>query len=244
MGQAGSTSKQSQNDIQAFLDKEKDKFIEKIENPIRQNASLDQFELVRTVGTGSFGKFTGREEPADRHCSPRSGRVLLVTRRSDESNEQIALKILDKQVVVRMKQIDHTLAEKKILQALSCPFIVKLLYTFKDNSYLYMGLEYAPGGEMFTHLRACGRYEEVMTRFYAAQIVLAFEYLHHLGVVSLVANSNSIPSTMLSIQIYRDLKPENLLFSSDGYLKMVARDLRFRTRTALLSRPILALPNE
>jgi len=83
-----------------------------------------------------------------------------------------------------MKQIDHTLAEKKILQALSCPFIVKLLYTFKDNSYLYLGLEYAPGGEMFTHLRAYGRYTEDMTRFYASQIVLAFEYLHHLGVVS------------------------------------------------------------
>jgi len=112
------------------------------------------------------------------------GRVLLVTHR-ESSNEKIALKILDKQVVVKMKQIDHTLAEKKILQALSCPFIVKLLYTFKDNSYLYLGLEYAPGGEMFTHLRAFGRYTEDMTRFYAAQIVLAFEYLHHLGVVSL-----------------------------------------------------------
>jgi protein kinase A len=117
------------------------------------------------------------------------GRVLLVTHR-DSSNEKIALKILDKQVVVKMKQVDHTLAEKKILQALSCPFIVKLLYTFKDNSYLYLGLEYAPGGEMFTHLRAFGRYTEDMTRFYAAQIVLAFEYLHHLGVVSERKNRN------------------------------------------------------
>lgn len=111
-----------------------------------------------------------------------SGRVLLVKHR-EHGDEKIALKVLDKQVVVRMKQIDHTLAEKKILQALSCPFIVKLLYTFKDNSYLYLGLEYAPGGEMFTHLRAYGRYSEEMTRFYASQIVLAFEYLHHLGVV-------------------------------------------------------------
>jgi len=110
----------------------------------------------------------------------------LVTRRGDDSDEKIALKILDKQVVVKMKQIDHTLSEKKILQALSCPFIVKLLYTFKDNSYLYLGLEYAPGGEMFTHLRAFGRYTEDMTRFYAAQIVLAFEYLHHLNVVRFV----------------------------------------------------------
>jgi protein kinase A len=93
------------------------------------------------------------------------------------------MKILDKQVVMKMKQTEHTLAEKKILQALSCPFIVKLFYTFKDNSYLYLGLEYIHGGEMFTHLRTCGRYPEDMARFYTAQIVLAFEYLHHLDVV-------------------------------------------------------------
>ena len=112
------------------------------------------------------------------------GRVLLVKHRTSSFNENIALKILNKQVIVKMKQIDHTLAEKKILQALSCPFIVELLYTFKDNSNLYLGLEYVPGGEMFTHLRALGRYTEDMARFYSAQIVLAFEYLHYLGVVS------------------------------------------------------------
>ena len=56
MGQAGSNVKRTQSDIQTFLDKEKERFIEKIENPIRQNARLDDFELIRTIGTGSFGK--------------------------------------------------------------------------------------------------------------------------------------------------------------------------------------------
>ncbi|CAF4158234.1 unnamed protein product [Rotaria sp. Silwood2] len=198
MGPTNST-KRSQTEIHTFLEKEKERFIEKIENPIRQNANLDDFELTRTIGTGSFG------------------RVVLVKHRKDSEKENIALKILDKQVIVKMKQIDHTLAEKKILQALSCPFIVKLLYTFKYNSYLYLGLEYAPGGELFTHLRAIGRYTEDMSRFYSAQMVLAFEYLHHLGV------------------IYRDLKPENLLFASDGYLKMTdfgfAKRVKDRTWT-------------
>lgn len=109
--------------------------------------------------------------------------MILVVHKENQSKEKLAMKILDKQVVVKMKQVEHTLAEKKILQALDCPFIVKLLYTFKDNAYLYIGMEYAPGGEMFTHLRSCSRYTEEMARFYAAQIVLAFEYLHHLGVV-------------------------------------------------------------
>ena len=183
MGQAGSNVRRSPSDIQTFLDKEREKFLERMENPLRQNARLEDFDLVRTIGTGSFGKNSNNHRSIffiDLSCV---GRVLLVTHR-DSSNEKVALKILDKQVVVKMKQIDHTLAEKRILQALSCPFIVKLSFTFKDNSYLYLGLEYAPGGEMFTHLRAFGRYTEDMTRFYAAQIVLAFEYLHHLNVVS------------------------------------------------------------
>ena len=55
MGQANAV-KRSPNDIQAFLDKEKEKFIERYENPMRQNAQLEDFDLIRTVGTGSFGK--------------------------------------------------------------------------------------------------------------------------------------------------------------------------------------------
>ncbi|CAF1329138.1 unnamed protein product [Rotaria magnacalcarata] len=198
MGQ-GNSAKRTQTDINSFLEKEKEQFIVKLENPLRQNAGLSDFELVRTIGTGSFG------------------RVLLVKHRTDSGNEKIALKVLDKQVIIKMKQIDHTLAEKKILQALSSPFIVKLLYTFKDNSYLYLGMEFVPGGELFAHLRAIGRYSEDMARFYSAQIVLAFEYLHHLSV------------------IYRDLKPENLLFGSDGYLKITdfgfAKRVKDRTYT-------------
>ncbi|CAF3167892.1 unnamed protein product [Rotaria socialis] len=198
MGPANSV-KRSQTEIQSFLEKEKEKFVAKLDSPLRQNASLSDFELVRTIGTGSFG------------------RVILVKHRTDSENERIALKVLEKQVIIKMKQIDHTLAEKKILQALSSPFIVKLLYTFKDNSYLYLGLEFVPGGELFAHLRALGRYSEDMARFYSAQIVLAFEYLHHLSV------------------IYRDLKPENLLFGSDGYLKITdfgfAKRVKDRTYT-------------
>ena len=57
MGQTGSaTVRRSQSEIQTFLDKEKEKFIEKIENPLKQNGHLEDFELIRTIGTGSFGK--------------------------------------------------------------------------------------------------------------------------------------------------------------------------------------------
>jgi protein kinase A len=65
-----------------------------------------------------------------------------------------------------------------------------------------MVLEFVPGGEMFSHLRRMGKFNEVHSRFYASQIVLTFEYLHYLDIV------------------YRDLKPENILIDADGYLKI------------------------
>ena len=66
-------------------------------------------------------------------------------------------------------------------------------FTRQDNRNIYMLLDYVCGGELFSHLRRAGRFDNNMTRFYAAEIVLAIEYLHERNV------------------IYRDLKPENLL---------------------------------
>ncbi|CAF0980138.1 unnamed protein product [Didymodactylos carnosus] len=188
---------QAQIDAQvtSFLEHAKQEFDQKYNTPSKQTAKLEDFTLNRTVGTGSFG------------------RVMVVS----HNQTNYALKIMEKETIVKLKQVEHTLAEKRILQAIKFPFIVNLAYSFKDNSHLYIVLEFASGGEMFTHLRSVGKYPEDQTRFYAAQVALAFEYLHFLGI------------------IYRDLKPENILFGSDGYLKITdfgfAKLVRDRTYT-------------
>lgn len=144
--------------------------------------ALGDFALGRTVGTGTFG------------------RVRLARLRNHD--KFFAMKIMRKQDIVRLHQIDHIFSEKQLLSRLACPFVIRLYGTFKDRDHLYMLLEYAVGGELFTHMRRALRLPAPATRFYAAEIVLALEYLHGLGIV------------------YRDLKPENLLLDARGHVKI------------------------
>ncbi|CAG8840835.1 24203_t:CDS:2, partial [Racocetra persica] len=120
------------------------------------------------------------------------GRVYLTKFKHTEN--YYAMKVLKKLEVVRLKQVEHINSEKLILSQVHHPFI--------DDRNLYMLLEYVIGGELFSHLRKAGRFTADMTRFYAAEIVLAIEYLHSKDI------------------IYRDLKPENLLLDCRGHVKI------------------------
>lgn len=64
-----------------------------------------------------------------------------------------AVKIVSKEKVIKTRQVNHTLNEKKILSCLNFPFVVCLSFSLKDNSYVYFGMPFVNGGEMFTHLR-------------------------------------------------------------------------------------------
>jgi protein kinase A len=112
------------------------------------------------------------------------------------------MKLLRKTEIVRLRQVEHVNAERYILSRVRHPFVVDLFATFQDNLNIYMLLSYVPGGELFTHLRRAQRFTPDVTRFYLATIILALKYLHSFNI------------------IYRDLKPENLLLDSRGYLRL------------------------
>jgi len=128
------------------------------------------------------------------------GRVELVT--AGPTNTPFALKKLKKNEIKDVKQQQHILNEKEIMLECRSPFIVKMYQTFNCPKYLYMLMEPCLGGELWTLLRNSRRFTDQTAAFYVACVILALDYLHTRGV------------------IYRDLKPENLLLDSSGYVKL------------------------
>eukprot|EP01029_Cantina_marsupialis_P031470 TRINITY_DN907_c0_g2_i1.p1 TRINITY_DN907_c0_g2~~TRINITY_DN907_c0_g2_i1.p1 ORF type:complete len:401 (+),score=59.56 TRINITY_DN907_c0_g2_i1:85-1203(+) len=148
----------------------------------KNRVCLDDFVLMKTVGRGSFGK------------------VVMV--KLKETGDIFAMKVLKKEMVIQRKQYEHTLSERRILSNISHPFIVSLRFAFQTDHKLYMVFDFFNGGEIYHYLSRLGCFPEDRSRFYAAQIVCALDYLHKQNIV------------------YRDLKPENLILDSSGYLRV------------------------
>ena len=143
------------------------------------DCKLEDFELLKVLGRGSFGK------------------VMQVRHKGD--GEIYAMKILKKQAIIARNQVEHTRAERQILQQLQHPFLMTLRYAFQSKTKLYFVLDYYQGGELFFHLKQKRRFSESVARLYVAEIALALGHLHSLNVV------------------YRDLKPENILLDTSGH---------------------------
>lgn len=114
--------------------------------------------MISVIGKGSYGK------------------VMLVKKR--DTGQLYALKVLKKAEIVRRNQVEHTMTERRILENIRHPFIVKMDYAFQSDSKLFFVLEYCPGGELFFYLSQIGRFKEDAARFYASNILLALHHLH------------------------------------------------------------------
>lgn len=94
-----------------------------------------------------------------------------------------ALKTIRKAHIVSRSEVTHTLAERTVLAQVNCPFIVPLKFSFQSKEKLYLVLAFVNGGELFHHLQREGKFNEVRSRYYAAELLLALEHLHGFNVV-------------------------------------------------------------
>jgi len=119
------------------------------------------------------------------------GRVQLVLHRP--TNTFYALKTMSIKRVIESKQVEHVRNEKNILTRINHPFLVRLQWTTHTNALLYLLLEYLPGGELFQMMRKSEKFDAKTAIFYASEVLLGLDYLHHMDI------------------LYRDLKPVNIL---------------------------------
>ncbi|KAL4499812.1 hypothetical protein ABPG72_015161 [Tetrahymena utriculariae] len=129
------------------------------------------------------------------------GQVYLVTKKDNQ--KKYAMKTIKKIDMVKLQLIEATILEKTILLKSSHPFIVQLKYCIQTEKKIYLIMEYIQGGELFTLLKHCGQFTEKVAKFIIAEIILGIQYLHE----------------TLKI-IYRDIKPENILLTKTGHIKI------------------------
>ncbi|CAH9095536.1 unnamed protein product [Cuscuta europaea] len=153
---------------------------------------MSHFKLHRRLGCGDIGSVY-LSELCGTFCS-------------------FAMKVMDKASLASRKKLSRAQTEREILQLLDHPFLPTLYTHFETDRFYCLVMEYCPGGDLHNlRQRQPGKhFSEYAARFYAAEVLLALEYLHMLGVV------------------YRDLKPENVLVREDGHIMLSDFDLSLR----------------
>lgn len=163
---------------------------------LRREVDSEGRTVVKSVKKGvrdfAFGKVLGEGSYST---------VYFATDR--QTLREYAVKVLEKKHIIKEKKIKYVNIEKNTLNRLTeHPGIVRLYYTFQDESSLYYVLDLCSGGELLGVLKKTGTFDVECTRFYGAQILDAIEYMHSRGV------------------IHRDLKPENVLLNEKMHIKI------------------------
>lgn len=142
----------------------------------------NDFEMITQVGQGGYGQ------------------VYLARKR--DTKEVCALKILNKSLLFKLNETQHVLTERDILTTTRSDWLVKLLYAFQDREFLYLAMEFVPGGDFRTLLINAKSLKSAHARFYISEMFCAVNALHELGYT------------------HRDLKPENFLIDARGHIKL------------------------
>jgi serine/threonine protein kinase len=148
----------------------------------------ENFKALMKLGQGSFGVVY----LVVKLVKDKSGQMVA-------TNQMYAMKILNKKQIMGQNLVKYAKTERDVLTITKHPFSIGLEYSFQTPEKLFMLLEYGPGGNMTRQLQKDRRFTEDRARMYLCEIMLALEDLHKRNI------------------IFRDLKPDNIVFDGDGH---------------------------
>nr|AML78829.1 putative LOV domain-containing protein [Ajuga reptans] len=154
-----------------------------------EEIGLKHFKPIKPLGSGDTGSV---------HLVELNG-----------TSQHFAMKAMDKGIMLNRNKVHRACAEREILDMLDHPFLPALYASFQTKTHICLITDYCPGGELFLLLerQPTKVLKEDAVRFYAAEVIVALEYLHCQGI------------------IYRDLKPENVLLQNNGHVALTDFDL-------------------
>uniref|UniRef100_A0A915I086 G protein-coupled receptor kinase n=1 Tax=Romanomermis culicivorax TaxID=13658 RepID=A0A915I086_ROMCU len=173
--------------FQKFLESDKfTRFCQWKNLELNMQLSMNDFSVHRIIGRGGFGEVYG--------C------------RKADTGKMYAMKCLDKKRI-KMKQGETLALNERVMLSLAstgddCPFIVCMTYAFQTPDKLIFILDLMNGGDLHYHLSQHGVFTEQEMKFYAAEVILGLEHMHHRNIV------------------YRDLKPANILLEESGHVRI------------------------
>ncbi|XP_073126159.1 serine/threonine-protein kinase WAG1-like [Henckelia pumila] len=158
---------------------------------------LRHLKLLRLVGAGNLGR-------------------VFLCRLRDNDHANFALKVVDRNSL-NPKKLSHVQTEARILSTLDHPFLPTLYAHLEVSHYTCLLMDFCSNGDLHALLRKqpTNRLSVQAVRFFAAEVLLALEYLHSQGIV------------------YRDLKPENILIREDGHIMLSDFDLCFQSEVSM-----------
>lgn len=129
------------------------------------------------------------------------GKVFLGCKKNN-ADVMYAIKVMKKTEMINKNMVSQVVNERNALALTNCLFCVQLYYSLQTTSSIYLVMEYMVGGDLKSLLSVYGFFDENMATFYVAEVCLALQYLHKHGI------------------IHRDIKPDNMLLSREGHVKL------------------------
>ena len=148
----------------------------------RKKQTIRDYESIKIIGRGAFGEV---------HVC----RVI-------KTGEIVAIKKIRKAELIKKNQIIHIRNEQLFMSKVKSPWIVELKASFQEDDFLYLVMEFIPGGDFMNLLMDKDKLTEEEAKFYTAELILAVESIHKLDC------------------IHRDIKPDNILIDKNGHIKL------------------------
>lgn len=141
-------------------------FLSPIKDFIKKKTKLENFEILKLLGKGTFGKV-----------------YLAKLKETLTSGKFYAMKVLKKEKLFKYGQVNYVKNEREIMERINHPFLARIQFAFQTKTRLFLVTDFIQGGDLYFHLKTFRKFPEKKVKLLICEIILALEYLHSNNII-------------------------------------------------------------